>query len=134
MKKALITLFFLLSSLITFSQTDEEGYEYISIDPQGQKWSIKIDKIDNGKIDLWVKNTRLKKILINKNSKKRKTVNVGFQLSFISLNCEQKTYDSTDYIIYDKNGNVVESGDQFIYEKRIFPNSFIDNVRNKICE
>ena len=134
MKKALITLFFLLSSLITFSQTDEEGYEYISIDPQGQKWSIKIDKIDNGKIDLWVKNTRLKKILINKNSKKRKTVNVGFQLSFISLNCEQKTYDSTDYIIYDKNGNVVESGDQFIYEKKIFPNSFIDNVRNKICE
>lgn len=134
MKKALITLFFLLSSLITFSQTDEEGYEYISIDPQGQKWYIKIDKINDGKIDLWVKNTRLKKTLINKNSKKTKTVYVGYQLSFISLNCEQKTYNSTDYIIYDKNGNVLESGDQFIYGKRIFPNSFIDDVRNKICE
>lgn len=115
--KLLFFLLFLISSSC-YSQTNVFEYNLLGTDKSGSTYYIKLDESFPGKCTLWLKT-----------EEKDKSIQVNYMVFY----CRKKTYDSLEYVIYNKDGNVSESGNLLQYDLRIFPDTIAENISNYVC-
>lgn len=131
MKKILpIILLFIISSK-SFSQNDE--FQYVASAKDGTEVYLYFEK-ENGDIkEFWLKIVNPIKTGKNKKGKLIKTGG-GSSVQFYKLNCSEKTYSTSDGVIYDRNGEAIEKIYIDSYDDRIIPGTIMNAVYKYICE
>ena len=124
MKKILLLLTLNLIYCNSYSQED-----YVLIGKKNNDCHyIKIEESLPDKCSVWLK---IDHNYFAKNRKGKKyLVKVGHQMTFLVLYCKEKLYDNLDYIIYDKDGRVEDSGNKLEYKKKIFPETIRQAFRH----
>ncbi len=123
---------FLLFTFLIFSNLySQEEFRLIGKTQAGGNYYVKIDKSLPNNCSIWLK-IEYTKTLKNKKGKKY-LVKDGYQLNYMVFHCDEKLSDNLEYVIYDKNGVVIESGNKLEYGKRIFPQSISEAIYNYVC-
>ena len=133
MKKILFTLLILTISSNTFSQTDDE-FQYVTSSKSGNQVYIHFEKDNYGTKEFWLKMTEPIKTTKNKSGKIIKTGG-GYSLEFITMDCSEKEYGSSNAVKYDRNGNPTQRPDYYDTQgEKIIPGSVMSAVHKYICE
>lgn len=115
-----------------YSQNEPNGFTYYSTNPQGEKFYYKIESQNDEVIELWIYSDRLINS-VNKKSKKTIKSPNGHQVVFAKIYCLKNVYDLLETVVYDKKGNIIVETSQDKYGAKIFPDSSIENLKNKVC-
>jgi hypothetical protein len=130
--KELMKKIFLLFTILSISNLySQEEFKLIGKTQTGGNYYVKIDKSSPNECSIWLK-IEFTKILKNKKGKKY-SVKDGYQLNYMIIHCTEKLSDNLEYVIYDKNNIVIESGNKLDYGKRIFPESITESIFNYVC-
>ncbi|POS00663.1 hypothetical protein Q361_1332 [Flavobacterium croceum DSM 17960] len=133
MKKLLFTILILAISSKTFSQTDDE-FQYVTSSKSGNEVYIHFEKDNYGTKEFWLKMTEPIKTTKNKNGKIIKTGG-GYSLEYITMDCSEKEYGSSNAVKYDRNGNPTQRPDYYdTHGEKIIPGSVMSAVHKYICE
>lgn len=133
MKKLLFTLLILTISSKAFSQTDDE-FQYVTSSNSGIEVYIHFEKDNYGTKEFWLKMTEPIKTTKNKSGKIIKTGG-GYSLEYITMDCSEKEYGSSDAVKYDRNGNPTQRPDYYDTQgEKIIPGSVMSAVHKYICE
>ena len=136
MRKIKTTLIVLLLMFLSpvYSQSEEE-FKFIGSYDDGTEIYIKIEKEDIFSKEVWIKQINP---TVSKKNKNGKYVKSGGDiiLRFIIMDCENKTYDQKDVLLYSSNGKLKEQNQEYEYRYglRIVPSTNMDEIRKKICE
>lgn len=127
------SVFFLLLSHLSFSQSDED-FSYATSSKDGIDYFVYIEKTEyDGSKSIWVKSTKPIKTIKNKKGKTVKTGG-GKTLTFMKIDCSERTFDILETIEYDKSGNVVKSYNDYSYGNRIVPGSIMTGIHGYVCD
>lgn len=124
-------IFLIFSFFIFINLYSQEEFRLIGKTSTGGNYYIKIDNSLPNKCSVWLK-IEYTKTLKNKKGKKYLAKD-GHQISYMVFYCDEKLVDNLEYIIYDKNDNVIESGNKLEYGKRIFPDTISESIYNYVC-
>lgn len=123
---------FLLFTILTITNFySQEEFKLIGKTQTGGNYYVKIDKSLPNECSIWLK-IEYTKSLKNKKGKNY-VAKDGYQLNYIVFHCEEKTTDNLEYVIYDKNDVVIESGNKLEYGKKIFPETISEAIYNYVC-
>jgi hypothetical protein len=133
MKKLLFTLLILTISSKTFSQTDDE-FQYVTSSKSGNEVYIHFEKDNHGTKEFWLKMTEPIKTTKNKSGKIIKSGG-GYSLEYITMDCSEKEYASSNAVKYDRNGNPTHRPEYYdTHGKKIIPGSVMSAVHKFICK
>ena len=110
-----------------------DDYVYVGSSKTKGEIYVRMEKRDGNLNDFWIKQTILTKKFKNKNGKYI-TSGGGYSLAFIKLDCEERVYDCLKYIVYDRNGKVINSKDGRAFNEKVIPETVLDAVREYVCE
>ncbi|MEZ0005610.1 hypothetical protein ABH942_000967 [Flavobacterium sp. 28YEA47A] len=121
----------LLFSFTAYSQ--ESQFEYFETDVQDKQWFIKLEKVNNGHWEFWIKivhpSTK------TKNKKGQYVTKKGnYAIEFCELDCNNSTYSISDFTIYNSKGVPIDKGNSYEFNKRIVPETMMDLLKNHLCE
>lgn len=128
--KLLLLVFFLLSINKIYSQSDE--FTYVSSDTKGEDYFVLIEKTNENSVELWIKNTVPIKYKMNKKQKKIKTGG-GYCLTFVTINCNESSYDLGESISYYENGSVKNKSNFPTFDNKVIPGSIMSSIFNSVC-
>ena len=131
MKKISFTILFLLLINFTYSQNDED-FTYIATEKNETKYYIHFEKEGIISKEYWVKRIFPTKTIKNKKGK-YVTTGGGYDFVYLEINCENKTYSTSDSIRYDSKGNVIARDYSNEFNSKIIPGSVLFNIYGKIC-
>lgn len=134
MKKLLFTLFMLIVSTKSFSQSNDE-YQYVTLSSDGSTYYVHLELCTQDTKKFW-----LKIISPNKTSKSKsgKIIKKGgdFTVKYLSVDCSFKEYTIYEESNFDKNGNLISS-EQFSsydrYSERIMPGTVMSAIYKYVC-
>ena len=127
--RTLFLLFLILFSLNTYSQK-----EFVLIGESkknGEKCYVRIEDCQSNKCSIWLK-IEISKTRKNKKGKPYFTYD-GYAMTYMVFYCAEKVYDTEDYLVYNKNGTLMQSGNRQSYHERIVPESMTEAIYNYIC-
>lgn len=131
MKTKYITLLlFLLFFSSTYSQSDE--FTFIGSTNDGDEYYVLIQKTNSYSTELWLKKSIPIKTIKNKSGKLIK-IGGGYELTYITIKCDDITYNIGEYINYYKNGNIKSSGNIDSYDNKVVPGTIISSVFKYVC-
>ena len=131
MKKILLTILFFIISSKSFSQDDE--FQYVTSTKDGTEVYLYFERDNDGTKEFWLKIINpIKKI----KNKKGKLIETGGDSSvqFYKLNCSDKRYSTSDGVIYDRNGKVIQKIYIDSYDDKIIPGTVLSAVYRYVCE
>jgi hypothetical protein len=131
MKKALLTILFFIIYSKSFSQNDE--FQYVTSAKDGTEVYMYFEKDNDGTKEFWLKIVDPSKNIKNKKGQLIKTGGSS-SVQFYKLNCSEKTYSTSDGVIYDRNGEVIKRIYNDSYNDRIIPGTILNAVYKYICE
>lgn len=116
---------------ISYSQSYDD-FNYVTTSTKGTEFYVYIEKNTNYSKEVWVKFINPTKTIKNK---KGKYVKVGgdFNVTFYTIYCSTKKYDSSKTVSYNKNGDITYSGDLQNYGERIIPGSVLSSIYDFVC-
>ena len=127
--KILITLVFILSANLIYSQPDAD-YKYVTSSVDGDEYFVFIEQVlTNGTKEFWLKS---KKPLKNPDGKKRKDGGET-TLMLVRMDCTTREYDNLEVINYDKKGKVKATARNVSFDNRIVPGSVMTGIYNYVC-
>lgn len=101
---------------------------------KSETYYVKIEKTNqfNSEVSIW-----LKVVLSDKKTKLRngkyKVEKRGYYLQHMVFNCEDRTFDSSDYINYDDDSKIISSTKLGIYNKRVVPDTLGEQIYDFVC-
>ena len=120
MKKILpIILLFIISNK-SFSQNDE--FQYVASAKDGTEVYLYFEKENDDIKEFWLK-------IVNPIK-----TGGGSSVQFYKLNCSEKTYSTSDGVIYGRNGEAIEKIYIDSYNDRIIPGTIMSAVYKYVCE
>lgn len=131
MKKILFTILLCIISSKSFSQNDE--FQYVASAKDGTEVYLYFEKDNDGTKEFWLKIINPIKTLKNKKGKLIKTGGDS-TIEFYKLNCSDKTYSTSDGVVYNRNGEVIRKIYINAYDDRIIPGTIMSGVYKYICE
>ncbi|KQB37663.1 surface-adhesin E family protein [Flavobacterium aquidurense] len=131
MKKILFTIFLLVISSKSFSQNDD--FQYVTSAKDGTEVYLYFEKDNYDTKEFWLKIVPPIKTGKNKKGKLIKTGG-GSSVQFYKLDCSEKTYSTSDGVIYDRNGEIIEKIYNDSYNDKIIPGTVMSAVYRYVCE
>jgi len=128
--KLFLMILFFLSISKTYSQNEE--FSYVTSSKSGEDYYVLMKKHNDYSTEIWVKKTEPIKYKKTKSGKTIKTGG-GYNLTFMTIKCEESTYDLGESISYYENGNVKSNIDLSSYENRVIPVSVMEAIYNFVC-
>lgn len=127
--KEIFLLLLVFFSLNSFSQ---EEFKLIGESKKnGEKCYVKIENRQPNKCSVWLK-IEISKTRKNKKGKPYFTYD-GYAMTYMVFYCSEKVYDTEDYLVYDKNGTLMQSGNRQSYHERVVPESMVEGIYNYVC-
>lgn len=128
MKKILLILILLFTSKI-YSQNND--FVYVTSAKDGTEVYVKQeDEVFNTK-HFWIKMTNPVKKVKSKSGKYIKSGG-GYTMQFMKLDCSDKTYSTSDGVMYNTSGKVVREVFD-LYNERVIPGSIMEGIYNYVC-
>lgn len=120
------------SNSVSSTSEDAEGFTYVGNTKDGSEYLVRVEKRGYQSVNAWVKTK--KPIKYVKNSK-GKTVKIGggYNLGYISLNCEERKYNIEEMIEYNSKSELVKQYKEGSYDNRIVPGTIMDKIYNYLC-
>ncbi|QSW89945.1 hypothetical protein J0383_03790 [Flavobacterium endoglycinae] len=131
MKKILFTAFLLIVFSKSFSQTDE--FQYVTSGQDGTEVYLFFERDNDGYKEFWLKLVSPTKTVKNKKGKLIKTGGDS-TLQFYKLDCSEKTYSTSDGVIYNRNGEAIKKIYINSYDDKIIPGTILSAVYKFVCE
>lgn len=131
MKKILYTILFFILYSKSFSQNDE--FQYVTSTKDGTEIYLYFEKDNDGIKEFWLKIIHPIKTAKNKKGKLIKTGGESI-LQFYKLNCSEKRYSTSDGVIYDRNGKVIQNIYTDSYDDKVIPGTVMSAVYRYVCE
>ncbi len=132
MKKIIFSSLLLLVSFSSFSQ-DEDGYVEVASSKNGDVFSVYIEKSEGDNKEFWIKTYTPIKSVKGKNGKIIKTGGEKV-VWFVNMDCSERTYSTSDFVLYDKYGNS-KNGSVTLndYGKRVVPGTVVSVICDYVC-
>ena len=131
MKKILFTAFLLIVFSKSFSQTDE--FQYVTLGQDGTEVYLFFERDNDGYKEFWLKLVSPTKTVKNKKGKLIKTGGDS-TLQFYKLDCSEKTYSTSDGVIYNRNGEAIKKIYINSYDDKIISGTILSAVYKFVCE
>lgn len=131
MKTILLTILFFISSSKSFSQNDD--FQYVTSTKDGTGIYLYFEKDNDGIQEFWLKVINPIKTVKNKKGKLIKTGGDS-SVQFYKLNCPEKRYSTSDGVIYDRDGKVIQKIYIDSYDDKIIPGTVLSAVYRYVCE
>jgi len=131
MKKILLTILLFTFYGESFSQNDE--FQYVTSTKDGTEIYLYFEKDNDGIKEFWLKMINPIKTVKNKKGKLIKTGGDS-SVQFYKLNCSEKRYSTSDGVIYDREGKVIQKIYINSYDDKIIPGTVLNVVYRYVCE
>lgn len=133
MKKIIFSTLLLLVSFSSFSQ-DADGYVKVAKSSDGDVFSVYFEKSDGDNKEFWLKSITPIKTSKGKNGKIIKKGG-DIMIRYVNMNCLDKTYNTSDYIMYDRLGNTrSELSYLDSYNERVIPGTVMNIIMDYVCD
>lgn len=131
MKKILLTILLFTIYTKSFSQNDE--FQYVTSTKDGTEIYLYFEKDNDGIKEFWLKMINPIKTVKNKKGKLIKTGGDS-SVQFYKLNCSEKRYSTSDGVIYDREGKVIQKIYSDSYDDKIIPGTVLSAVYRYVFE
>lgn len=131
MKKVLFTAFLLIVFSKSFSQNDE--FQYVTSAKDGTEIYLYFEKGNDDIKEFWLKIINPTKTVKNKKGQLIKTGGDS-NVQFYKLDCSEKRYSTSDGVIYDRNGKIIQKIYIDSYDDKIIPGTVMNAVYRYVCE
>jgi hypothetical protein len=115
----------------SFSQSDE--FQYITSTKDGSEVYLYFERDHEGNKEFWLKVINPTKTVKNKKGQLIKTGGDS-SIQFYKLDCSEKRYSTSDGVIYDRNGKVIQKIYTDSYDDKIIPGTILSAVYRYVCE
>jgi hypothetical protein len=129
MKLYFFCLLFLASG-ITYCQ---ESFQSLGPDNLDNQISFKIENRKSNTVYIWMK-VEFTPIKAKKKNGEDITLYKGSQLTYMSINCQEKTTDMYNYVEYDPKGILIKKVDLSEFGTKIIPESISEAIYYKVCK
>ncbi|QLC65554.1 hypothetical protein LPB248_04375 [Flavobacterium sp. LPB0248] len=131
MKKILFTILLFIVYSRSFSQNDE--FQYVTSAKDGTEIYLYFEKDNDGTKEFWLKMINPTKTGKNKKGQLIKTGGDS-SVQFYKLDCTEKRYSTSDGVIYDRNGKVLQKIYIDSYNDKVMPGTVMSAVYKFVCE
>lgn len=130
MKKILTLIMFIFINFIYCQNSNE--FTYIITAKNGKKYYSRFEKETINSKEYWMKVTNPIKKTKNKNGKTIVTGG-GYELVYLSIDCENKTYSTLSSFRYNNNDEIIAENIYNDIDFRIIPNSVMEMIHKFAC-
>lgn len=131
MKKILYTILLFIVYNKSFSQNDE--FQYVTSAKDGTEIYLYFEKDNDGVKEFWLKIINPIKSIKNNKGKLIKTSGDS-TVQFYKLDCSEKRYSTSDGVVYNRNGKVIQKIYIDSYNDKVIPGTIMSAVYRYVCE
>jgi len=131
MKKILFTILLFIVYSKSFSQNDD--FQYITSTKDGTEIYLYFEKDNDGTKEFWLKMINPTKTAKNKKGQLIKSGGDS-SVQFYKLDCSEKRYSTSDGVIYDRTGKVIQKIYSDSYNDKVIPGTVMSAVYRYVCE
>ncbi|WP_149208049.1 surface-adhesin E family protein [Flavobacterium johnsoniae] len=131
MKKIFFLALFIMICNKSFSQSDE--FQYVTSAKDGTEIYLYFEKGNDDIKEFWLKIINPTKTVKNKKGQLIKTGGDS-SVQFYKLDCSEKRYSTSDGVIYDRSGKVIQKIYTDSYDDKIIPGTVMSSVYRYVCE